>query len=1315
MRNQIDTSGDPENISSESEASSETDLCEDYDNITMWSDKQLKIIGHLTNFQSTLGSIRSSLDKTISIEKCCFYQDNMVELIIENVNAIGPDSENPDTQIQRSKDLSTNLKNIFSKIKKTVVDGFNSCCENLREAIENVKGEVEEKVKEISMKYKEMHTRSSTTNDGLQNKVKQLEGEIEAAKSRLEKLQQEMDKNSEKTNCCEELKQQMSVLDGKISTVKSEADSDIKKLDNQLQELTEKLRNQDKITDALKKKVEDGGEITKNIMDKTKKNCGNPNSSHDVQIQKEDLLDLKKRTENLQMLVASLTNKIGNFDINGSPTSLSVILNTCLKNNKKLSTIESVLREMIKKRNQTCSKASTEITKSNENCASDKQLEERIKALQNESKILDDERKNFPQCCQKIDKLHIQAVQITNALQSMNKTYNDQIQDNTNKIKSLKDGLDKALERVGQIDHSKINDGAQEQVKKLERKLDKAIISVEVLKETQDDFIKLMENSKNRKYSPNEMEKLRKDFDEFRLKILRELNEFEKKMLQEPSSDARKRESQLMQTNDNVRQNMDTLKNTIQLQDELKVKAQDEIQKRKTPSQNMLDCEKKCKEMDKFDKLINEIEDAKKRVQKHTQKKKPVKKPKRKPKPKPKPKPTRKRYKAIVGGIDFEPDGHKIHRRQRSVDRSERDENETEGEFSGSTIQDAFIQQCECHAQVSIASLLLVITCESAVTAVRNTHENGNIYNQIRAPPVKERCDDYNDIAKWIDEHIKLSAQLRKFQKDQIAVPSYFKKTPTSNTCNFYEESSLNRILEMVNRINKKSGAQVEKLISTGDMEKDVENVLPQINKVFAKGIKSCCKILAKLIEQHKVDLQEKLKDMPKKLIETEPGNLNENDAIKEKLGYIEKQFEDIKPLFQKVQKHSGDTEANTKCCNSLKVSIQALESKLNIIKCDGDNQSLKMQKQLKELKDKIREKGDLTNVFKKTLGQRSENINNILSICNKNCINKHVSMDPISFLDLEKIIENLQKLVDTLFTKLGGLDIINLKGTLNTCQDNNKTLTEIQSQIEYLRKQNSKTCSEGLPVGSELAIKKCASNEKLQNSILGLQNEIGILRNELTKFPECCQKMDDLSVYIGKLGDMMKKMNQTYNDHTNANSNLLNSIKEGLVESLKKLGKNPSHDNENVGNPARKLKKDLKKASLSLGFLKTKQGELLKVINEMQTSLYSPDEMNGLKKDLDEFRKDIDGKLRDLELKKQKKINDAQRLDTFNSEAIQELEKFIKKGLAPKELEMQIKDQTEEKVKKANEMHDCKQRCSKINTMNDLIDQVEDMEKIVK
>lgn len=125
-----------------SKASSEIDLCEDYDDIAKWSDKQLKINDQLRNLQMVMSSIIVSINRTTSIEKCCFYENNSMALLIENVNEIDPVN-----QIESSNDLSTNLKNILSKIKKIVVKAFNSCCENLRGTIEKAKREVEKKSK----------------------------------------------------------------------------------------------------------------------------------------------------------------------------------------------------------------------------------------------------------------------------------------------------------------------------------------------------------------------------------------------------------------------------------------------------------------------------------------------------------------------------------------------------------------------------------------------------------------------------------------------------------------------------------------------------------------------------------------------------------------------------------------------------------------------------------------------------------------------------------------------------------------------------------------------------------------------------------------------------------------------------------------------------------------------------------------------------------------------------------------------------------------------------------------------------------------
>lgn len=71
--------------------------------------------------------------------------------------------------------------------------------------------------------------------------------------------------------------------------------------------------------------------------------------------------------------------------------------------------------------------------------------------------------------------------------------------------------------------------------------------------------------------------------------------------------------------------------------------------------------------------------------------------------------------------------------------------------------------------------------------------------------------------------------------------------------------------------------------------------------------------------------------------------------------------------------------------------------------------------------------------------------------------------------------------------------------------------------------------------------------------------------------------------------------------------------------------------------------------------------------------------------------------------------------LDTFNKEVIQNLDKAKTSTLEHKELDMRIKDQTENQIKQTNEMLHCSKKCLKINMMNDLMDQVEDMERIVK
>jgi len=139
-----------------------------------------------------------------------------------------------------------------------------------------------------------------------------------------------------------------------------------------------------------------------------------------------------------------------------------------------------------------------------------------------------------------------------------------------------------------------------------------------------------------------------------------------------------------------------------------------------------------------------------------------------------------------------------------------------------------------------------------------------------------------------------------------------------------------------------------------------------------------------------------------------------------------------------------------------------------------------------------------------------------------------------------------------------------------------------------------------------------------------------------------------------------------------------------------------------------------LDQAKIKFEILKDRQDGLVKKKELMENSTYSPDELAGLKKDFEEFNKDVDGKLKDFELLKKKKKDAMPLLEKFKNEVSQDLDNIKKRLSGSDDLGNQVKDQIEDQKKQANLMLDCKNRCMNIDKMDDLIDRVEDMEKLV-
>ncbi|XP_041674277.1 reticulocyte-binding protein PFD0110w, partial [Drosophila eugracilis] len=1321
----------------------ESDQCEDYNDITRWMDERVKLNAQLKEFQEDIGALQSSLNGTTS---CCSYENTTLLLINENVNAIMKQSGLEVEEPEASEDLGRNLEDILSKIKQAVFNAFNICCENWQEKIDKFKVELEERVQNMAKKLKEEKPKDSSP---MEEELEVLESQIKDLKSSLEKLQNQNNGPEVRSNCCDELKGQIQDLNTKTDMAKSAADEQIKAIENQIKKLKDNQQNLEDKTTILKNTI---NEKTENVLEKWKKSCENDKNLKSDYVENDFLIDLGKKVKSLLKFIKNHPNKLVNLTKGESSTNYGQILDSCSHHNEKLSKMLVKLQNTIKPKPRTGDKSPPVVSQtedlkitseSNKNCSSNEKLRDRIEDLQKENKNISEEVKNFPKCCEKIEDLTQQADRLKIKLEKMNQTFNDHKKANKNSLQPLKDGLDAALKKLVNLNQSESSDHFQDQLNKIKRKLSQGNLDLGKMKNKQDYILKVIENATSQANS-NELEKLQKDFEEFRLNVERKLKDYKNKKLEKPAK-VKEREKRIEELTDKVRQDKAKLLKTLKRHEELEEKVKDKLEKLKTPSSIMLGCQKKCKEMSNMDVLKNQIKEAEKLVKqkvvsKPIQERKPLLKPVpkqvTKPLKKPTPKPKKKYPEVYIGGVDYIPLPHRGKGVQWLTgirgprDRSKRDENETKGEFVGSSVEDVFIQQCECHAQVLIASLLALLSAIKAVEPQLNTHDYGSLLYQLRTASETEQCDDYNDVTRWMEEHMKLNVYLEKFKNDQSSLLIFLNETISSKICRFYEENTLQLINDNLkqdsgnevqhihtgNEVqNTETGTDTQLIVPEADLDKNLENILSQIKKNYPKGLKTCCEDLNSSINELKDELGKRLKNLTEKSEVVNPGNSSLKDVLEKKLKMLMDEIEDIKQNLQMLQPKLSGKEGSTKCCTEIQKDVKNLNDKLTIMKTQADNRVHRLGSQLKDLKDKQRNNYQIVSHLNQTTVNRVESIKDILNNCENNCVKKNV----IDENNLEKIknMKNLQVHVEKNDLNFIIQSPANLSEKLETCKKNIEKLTEIQSQIEYLINNKTNTCfrlRDAENVG-QVTSDGSVSNDQLGSLMKELQKEREILHKKLEKFEKCCQNIVLLHGRALTLKNDLKLINETYKDYINILAYELDGLKDHMDEAQQKLFESQSRNIDDPGEQIKMVNKEMDNLMMKLKILIDREVEVVKDWNKLTNSTPPSDVLDNLEKNLDKFSEDVDKQLKDFEVQKLDSKDPLGLLQSFNNKINQVVNNVRNASTNSQKRNNQIQDQIKELQKQATYMLECKNQCLQINNLNDIIDRVEDLEVAVK
>ncbi|KAH8334774.1 hypothetical protein KR074_010354, partial [Drosophila pseudoananassae] len=620
--------------------------CDDYNDVIGWVTYQMEINGKLKNFQQNLGILQESLNEKASLKKCCFYENQTMEKIIDDINKISRANGNQVGEpLKPTGDMGKDLDNILPRMKQIVSKGFKSCCESLQELMKKLEEDLQKKLEELQKKLVST-TDHSKDKEELEKKLKELQDHSKELKDRLEKFEKQLaEKGNSESKCCAELDGKIKDLESQIKTAKNQADEKANNLENKLKDFKDKQKDQETQMKDLKTTVENRVEKIKNLTLKCDINCNPESGKNSI------LSDLESRFEKLENLILNISKNYDKSTSGSSNANVVVNIKVCEENAKTLQIIENLLQTLIKSKNQ---------PNNNESCF---HLNNYIKDLNEQKKHLEEKLEQSENCCRKIKKLKEKTERLKIELKNTVEKYDKHINESDSEYNKLKDQLNDKLAQLEALIKNHTQDNPSQSNTDLDAKL-KAIQtevakSQETLKEIQNQLKELSNPSKNqtdtinKKYNDltEELLKQQQKFDELQTKIVLRVEALENKILQEnyTLNIANERLKRLENLYDTLRQDLDKAQKKFQILNNLEQLGKDAQNRLQKLEEFVNKCRSKCEQIDKLDDLIDKIEDLEKLVKVTSRPRKTVP-PTRKGI---RMKTTRKNSNSWIGGIDY--------------------------------------------------------------------------------------------------------------------------------------------------------------------------------------------------------------------------------------------------------------------------------------------------------------------------------------------------------------------------------------------------------------------------------------------------------------------------------------------------------------------------------------------------------------------------------------------------------------------------------------------------------------------------------------
>ncbi|KAH8270240.1 hypothetical protein KR018_006169, partial [Drosophila ironensis] len=589
-------------------------------------------------------------------------------------------------------------------------------------------------------------------------------------------------------------------------------------------------------------------------------------------------------------------------------------------------------------------------------------------------------------------------------------------------------------------------------------------------------------------------------------------------------------------------------------------------------------------------------------------------------------------------------------------------------------------------------------------------------------------------VTEWMTYQVEINSKLRHFRQSMDVLLGSLNGTATLKNCCFYENETMDKIIDNINTISRDHGNQIGAPIKqSGQLGKDLDNILPRMKELVGKGFKNCCEKSQELLKNLEEKLKKQMEDLKNQLSDTKAQSSKEKEELERKLKASEDQMKELKERLQSFEKLLGETgKENTKCCSDQWHKVKDLDNQLNAAKTQAEANLNSVKNQMNFFKDTQRDQEAQIKDLKKTAEGRVEHIKRVTEMCKQSCEagEDKGSEKPGSLTDMESKVERLEKLINDLSENIKKMGIPstnpNINITVNSCQENAKTLKIIEDLLQQMLKSKNETgCCDRTA---------CSKGENITNRIQDLEKQLQETKSEVDKCRYCCKDIKNLHSTADTLLNEVTLANKTYLDASADTEKKYRALKGRLDEALLKLEElkkteqgciNSNKEDFQMNRKAQGAVVDKVRESLRQFQSQFREGTnpFKKVSDAFDEKLKTmTDDLAKKQQESAEFQKQFDNRLTALEERNKNdgKANNSKnrrliRLDDKQGDLPENSEKDQAEVKRLSELETAVND-GQEKLKNLEDMvNACRVKCKEIDKMDDLIDKIEDLEKQAK